>query len=239
MSNKNLREARRAKRQQQQRRQLIRNLLIIAGVVLLIGAGIAYAATRPIGNITSITPRDIPNPSGRQMGNPDAPVVVEVFEDFQCPVCKNFTESVEPLLVDNYVRSGNVLFIYRFDPFIDDRSSGAESDQAANASLCASEQDRFWDYHDILYANQNGENIGGFSNRRLQAFAENLGLNMDSFNSCFESNKYRDVINQDLALARERAVTGTPTVFVNGQVLQDFQYDTIQNAIEAALASTQ
>lgn len=237
MSNKNLRETRRAKRQEQQRRQLIRNLLIIVGIVLLIGAGIAYSATRPIGDVTSITPRDLPNVNGRQMGNPDAPVVVEVFEDFQCPVCKTFTETVEPTLIESYVRTGQVLFIYRFDPFIDDRSSGQESDQAANASMCASEQGRFWDYHDILYANQNGENIGGFSNRRLQAFAENLGLNMDAFNACFDSNNYRDEIYQDLALARERNVTGTPTVFVNGQVLPDFQYNTIQNAIEVALTS--
>lgn len=237
MSNKTLRETRRAKRQEQQRRQLIRNLLIIVGVVLLIGAGIAYAATRPIGDVVSITPRDIPTPNGRQMGNPDAPVVVEVFEDFQCPVCKNFTDSIEPSLVDNYVRTGKVLFIYRFDPFIDDRASGKESDQAANASMCASDQGRFWDYHDMLYANQNGENIGGFSNRRLQAFAENLGLDMDAFNTCFENNAHLDVINQDLALARERFVTGTPTVFVNNQVLPDFAYETIRTAIEAALVS--
>ncbi|HNB52426.1 MAG TPA: DsbA family protein [Anaerolineales bacterium] len=238
MSNKTARETRREKRRQEQQRVLTRNLLIIAGVVLLIVAGIWYSSSRPVGDIVSITPREIPNANGRQMGNPDAPVVVEVFEDYQCPVCGDFTKNVEPQIIENYVKTGKVLFIYRFYPFIDDRVATKESDQAANASMCASEQGRFWDYHDILYANQNGENAGAFNNRRLQAFAENLGLNMDDFNNCFEESKYWDEIRQDLALGQTRTVQGTPTVFVNNQVLQGFTYPIVQAGIEAALAST-
>lgn len=237
MSNKSARETRREKRQQEQRRQLIRNLLIIVGVVLLVLAGIWYSSTRPVGDIVSITPRDLPNPNGRQLGDPNAPVVVEVFVDFQCPACLLFTTDYEPAIIENYVKTGKVLFIVRFYPFIDDRVASKESDQAANASMCAAEQDRFWDYHDILFANQTGENIGAFSNRRLQAFAENLGLNMNEFNSCFEDSEYWDEISQDLALGDTRTVTGTPTVFVNNQILPDFSYVTIQNAIEAALAT--
>jgi protein-disulfide isomerase len=237
VSNKNIRETRREKRQQQKTRELTRNLIIIAGVVLLVASGLIYGSTRPIGDIVEITPRDLPNVDGRQMGDPDAPVVVEVFEDFQCPACGNFTATVEPALIEDYVKTGKVLFIYRFYPFIDDRSATKESDQAANASMCASEQDKFWEYHDILFANQNGENIGGFSNRRLQAFAETLGLNMDTFNSCFEDSKYWDEIRQDVALAQTRAVTGTPTVFVNNQILSGFSYPIVQSAIETALAT--
>lgn len=237
VSQKTIRETRREKRQQQQRRQMARNLLVVAGVVLLVVASIIYSSTRPITDVVNITPRDLPNPSGRQLGNPAAPVVIEVFEDFQCPACLSFTENVEPQLLENYVKTGQVLFIFRFYPFLDDRATGNESDQAANASLCASEQDRFWDYHDILFANQKGENIGAFSNRRLQAFAETLGLNMDEFNNCFQDNKYEEEIAQDLTLARERFVNGTPTVFVNNQMLPDFAYPTIQAAIEAALAA--
>lgn len=237
MTNKTSRESRREKRQQQQRRQITRNLLIIVGVVLLLAAGIIYGSLRPVGDVVEITPRDLPNPNGRQLGDPNAPVVLEVFEDFQCPACLEFTENIEPALLTNYVETGKVLFIFRFNPFIDDRSSTNESDQAANASLCANEQGKFWEYHDMLFANQKGENIGAYSNRRLQAFAETLSLDMDAFNSCFKDNKYQDEIFQDLALVRERFVTGTPTVFVNGQILPNFAYGTIQTAIETALAS--
>lgn len=232
------REVRRERRQQQQRRQLARNLLIIGGFVLLIAAGIIYASLRPVGDIVEIIPRNLPNANGRQLGDPAAPVVVEVFEDFQCPACLRFTQEEEPLLLENYVNTGKVLFVFRFNPFLDDASATNESDQAANASLCANEQDRFWDYHDILFANQNGENRGAFSNRRLQAFAETIGLDIKAFNSCFEDHKYQDEIFQDLALAKERFVTGTPTIFVNGQILRDFSYTTIQSAIDAALVAT-
>lgn len=238
MSVKSTRETRRERRQQSQRRQLTRNLLIIAGVVLLVAAGIIYASVRPIGEIVEITPRDLPNADGLTLGDPNAPVVVEVFEDFQCPACLDFTTNDEPALIENYIRPGKVLLIFRHNPFLDDRASSNESDQAANASMCANEQGRFWDYHDLLFANQKGENIGTFSNRRLPAFAETLGLDMTAFNACFERNAYRDEINQDLALVRERFVTGTPTVFVNGQILPNYTYPTIQSAIEAALASS-
>jgi protein-disulfide isomerase len=237
VSTKTTRETRRERRKQQQRRQITRNLLIVGGVVLLFAAVLIYASLRPIGDIVEITPRSLPNVNGRQMGNPDAPVVMEVFEDFQCPVCRQFTDEVEPILIENYISTGKVLFVLRFNPFLDDRSSSNESDQAANASLCANEQGYFWEYHDMLFANQRGENIGAFSNRRLQAFAETLGLDMSAFNACFSANKYQDEILQDLALVRERFVTGTPTVFINGKVLPNFSYTTIQNAIEEALTA--
>jgi len=234
VSTKSARETRRQRRQQQQRRQMIRNLLIIVGVVLVVAAGIIYASLRPIGNIVEITPRDLPNANGLNLGDPNAPVVVEAFEDFQCPACLNFTQTVEPQIIANYVETGQVLFIYRHYPFI-----GQESFAASNASMCANEQDRFWDYHDILFANQTGENIGAFSNRRLQAFAETLSLDMDAFNSCFNANRYDDQIKDDQAKGVAGQVTGTPTIFVNGQILPGFAYPTIQAAIETALATSQ
>jgi protein-disulfide isomerase len=233
VSTRSSRESRRERRQQTQRRQLTRNLLIIVGVVLLIAAGIIYASLRPIGEVVEITPRDLPNPNGLTLGDPNAPVVLEVYEDFQCPFCRDFTETIEPLIIANYVNTGQVLFIFRHYPFI-----GSESFAASNASMCANEQGRFWDYHDMLFANQIGENVGAFSNRRLQAYGETLELNMGEFNACFRENRYDDLIKEDQARARTGQVTGTPTVFVNGQILPSFAYPTIQSAIEAALAST-
>ena len=233
MSTKSSRETRRERRQQQQRRLMIRNLLIIGGVVLLIAAGIIYASLRPIEGVVDITPRNLQNASGLTVGDPNAPVVVEVYEDFQCPACLNFTETVEPLIIENYVNTGQVLFIFRHYPFI-----GSESFAASNASMCANEQDLFWDYHDMLFANQTGENIGAFSNRRLQAFAETLGLDMDKFNTCFNDNTYDDVVKQDKANGLSNQVSGTPTVFVNGQALSSFSYVAVQSAIEAALSTS-
>ena len=82
--------------------------------------------------------------------------------------------------------------------------------------MCASEQDKFWEMHTALYINWNGENQGAFNNRRLQAIAESIGLDMDSFNSCFSSNKYESEVQADFDLGQDMGVSGTPTVFVNG-----------------------
>lgn len=233
MSTKSIRDARRERRRQKQQRQLIRNLLIITGVVLLIATVFIYASNRPLGEIVEITPKVRSQTNGLTWGDPNAPVVVEVFEDFQCPACQNFTENIEPLLVAEYVETGQVLLIFRHYPFI-----GPESFAAANASMCANEQGRFWDYHDMLFANQTGENIGAFSDRRLEAFAETLGLDIEAFNACFRENRYDEQIKEDQASGRASQVTGTPSVLVNGQLLPTFAYPTIQSAIEAALAST-
>jgi protein-disulfide isomerase len=105
--------------------------------------------------------------------------------------------------------------------------------------MCAAEQGRFWDYHDILFANWNGENQGAFLDKRLVAFAEALGLDMAAFNACFEENRYKAEIDQDLALGDELGVSGTPTVFVNGkQLTPGFvpSFADIAQAVEAALS---
>lgn len=230
------------RRQARQRQRLVTILIIIAGALfitaLLIAPSIRNRLT-PVGNIIPITPQAHPMADGLAMGDPKAPVTIEVFEDFQCPACKNFIETVEPLIVQNYVATGKVYYIFRQHPFI-----GKESFQAADASMCAEEQGRFWDYHDMLFANWNGENQGAFSDKRLVAFAEELKLDMNEFNSCFQSNKYQDVINQDLAKGQQYGVTSTPSIFVNGKLVTSEtpgfvpSYQDIQKAIESASAGS-
>jgi protein-disulfide isomerase len=138
------------------------------------------------------------------------------------------------------VKTGKARYVFRLYPFLDDGSASKESDQAANASLCAAEQGRFWDYHDMLFANWNSENAGAFTDKRLVAFAESLGLNLTDFNACFDDNKYKDQIAKDLADGKSAGVTGTPSLFVNGVIVRPGfvpTYNDISQAVEAALAS--
>ncbi|MFQ5617276.1 MAG: DsbA family protein, partial [Anaerolineales bacterium] len=193
-----------------------------------------YPSLRPIDDVIPITLKERPLASGLILGDPEAPVVIEVFEDFQCPACRRFTEKIEPQVVETYINTGLAQLIYRHNPFI-----GQESFQASNASMCANEQGRFWDYHDILFTNQTGENIGAFSDRRLEAFAETITLDMTAFNACFRGNDYKDEINDDLARGRKYGVRATPTVVINGQPQPDFAFATIQNAVEFALATSE
>ena len=233
----------REKRRQEQRKQRITMILVIAGVALVLAALLIAPSIRnaltPTGNIVQITPQNRPMVKGTAMGDPNAPVKIDVWEDFQCPACQYYTENVEPRVVENYVATGKVYYVFHQFPFIDDNVPGKESDQAANASMCAADQGRFWDYHDILFKNQAGENKGAFSNKRLVAFAEALNLDMNQFNTCFDSNAHNEEIQADLVEGRNVGVQGTPSVFINGQLLTPGQipsYQDVSNAVEAALA---
>ena len=235
------REVVREKRLVKQRRQRILIVLGVVGAALVIAAIVIIPSLQPVGDIVAITPHSRPMVDGRAMGDSNAPVLIDVYSDFQCPACKTFAEQIEQQVVDTYVSTGQAYYIYRHFPFIDDRAPRNESDQAANASMCASDENRFWDYHDILFANWNGENQGAFNDNRLVAFAESLGLDMPAFNDCFNANLHKEEIDTDYSTGRTIGVTGTPSVFVNGQQLTPGfipSFEEISQAVEAELATS-
>jgi protein-disulfide isomerase len=105
--------------------------------------------------------------------------------------------------------------------------------------MCALDQGRFWDYHDLIFANQTGENVGAYTDRRLEAFAEMLGLDLEQFNACLASGEKVELLEQEKADGDEMGVTGTPSIFVNGvKVGAGFVpgFDEIQQVIESELA---
>ena len=235
------REAVREKRRQQQKKQRLYIVLGVVGAALAIAAIIIVPGLLPAGDIVTITPHERPMADGRAMGDPEAPVLIEVYEDFQCPACKTYTEQIESQVTEAYVATGDVHYIFRHYPFLDDNAPRKESDQAANASMCAADENRFWDYHDMLFANWNGENQGAFTDKRLVAFAEALGLDMAAFNPCFDSNLHGEEIDSDFQLGKQMGATGTPSVFVDGiQVAPGFvpSFTQIAEAVEAAKASS-
>jgi protein-disulfide isomerase len=237
-----------------QQRDRMRNRILVIGLVALGALLIGFAFTLPmidtLGSATSkppdsnavtpITPREInAKVDGLHLGDPNAPVKIDVWEDFQCPSCRNYSQIVEPLVITNYVETGKVYYTFHFYPLIDGGNAAGESHHAANAAMCASEQGRFWDYHAILFANWSGENQGSFADTRLVAFAESLGLDLTAFNTCFQSDRYANFINQDLFTGQTAGVSGTPSVFVNGQIVTPGfipSYDQLAAAIDFALA---
>jgi protein-disulfide isomerase len=239
------RQAIREKRRRDRQRQRLITILVVVGVALVIAALLIAPSIRnslvPVGEIIEVTPETRPMADGTAMGDPDAPVLIEVYEDFQCPACRIYSNEVEPLVTENHVANGEVYYVFRQYPFLDDRASNKESDQAANASMCAAEQGRFWDYHDILFANWSGENQGSFSDKRLLAFAETLGLDTEAFTACFEENRYQDQIQADLAAGNAAGVQGTPSVLVNGEIVRPGYvptYEDIKRMIEISLPNS-
>jgi protein-disulfide isomerase len=235
------RQAMRAKRERQARMQQLGMIGIIVVGALLVAAALIYPSLKPVGEVAAAKSHERPMVNDNAMGDPNAPIKVEEFSDFQCPYCAKFHEETEKQIVDAYVATGKVYFIYRsFGNFI-----GPESKAAAEAAYCAGDQNKYWDYHDILFANQTGENVGAYSDRRLQAFAESLSLDVDAFNSCFKSGKHADRVEQDYQDGAAAGVTGTPafylTYMVNGEtrhklIAGAYPFSEFQTQFDEALA---
>lgn len=166
------------------------------------------------------------------MGNKNAKVKIVEFADFQCPFCKQWFSDVESNLINDYVKTGKVAFYWRDYPFL-----GQESNIAANAARCANEQGKFWEFHDYLYNHQGQENSGAFSADNLKQFGATLGLNTDQFNNCVDSGKYNTATQKDLADGQKAGVSGTPTIFINGQSIVGAQpYSAFKTIIDQELA---
>lgn len=214
--------------------------LITAGVLFLAFLFI-YPSVKPIAAVIPAPEMTYPQADFNKVGNPDAPIKIDEYADFQCPFCRIFFEKTEKLLMDNYIANGTVYFEYHsFGEFI-----GAESVSAAQAAYCAGDQGKFWEMHSTIFTNQTGENVGAFSDRRLVAFAEQVGLNMEEWNSCYDSGKYLEKVEQDGKDALTVGIEATPTFIltyvVNGETktktIQGAQtFDVFQTEIESALA---
>jgi protein-disulfide isomerase len=143
-----------------------------------------------------------------QIGPDNAKVTIVEFSDFQCPYCKRFRDETLNVLVEKY--GDDIRFVYRDYPL----PSHPQAQKAAEAAECADEQGKFWEMHDLLYSNQES-----LSDDLYTVFAAQLGLDTQKFNDCLSSNKYAEEVAADLQDGQAYGVTGTPTFFVNGQVL--------------------
>ncbi len=236
-------------RARRQRQRLINRLLIIgmvvAGVGLIAAAVILPNLPTPVTDVAAAAPMNLTAPVNRNsIGDPNAPVRMDVWIDFQCVACQHYSDNTEPSVLQNYVETGKILYTIHFAPIISRYQPGNnESEHTANATLCAADQGKFWEYHDILFANWKGENIGAYADNRLIAFADSIGLNMTDFKTCFNSDKYGDFIQQDFEAGQALGVSGTPALYVNGVKVVNpngenyvASYNDISVAIEAALA---
>lgn len=206
---------------------------IVAAAVGMVGAFFLISAGGgSSGDVTSAYPAGYAAPV---QGEPNAPVEVVMFGDFQCPSCKRFETEVLPQLRARYVDQGKVRLVWRnFEHY------GEESVAAAKGAHCAGEQGKFWEYHDLLYRNQRGIGSGAFNRSSLVGFANELGLKSGSFTSCLDGFKYDGVLAGDYQLARDEGVNGTPGFFINGQYVAGAQpFDTFAAIIDGELAKAQ
>ena len=152
---------------------------------------------------------------GMELGKADAPVVMETYGDFQCPVCARHALDTEPVLVNEFVKAG-VLRIVHHDIDLLGRG-GNESLIPALGGYCANDQGKYWDYAHWIYINQDGENKGGFRRERVIQIAVAAGLDEARFTTCLDSPAAKDEVTAITAKAvNELGINSTPTIYLNG-----------------------
>ena len=197
-------------------------------------AGSAQTANQPSGALVEapITAEpefkryDIPTESSYGIGPADAPITIVEFSDYQCPFCRRWHDEVYGPLLAAY--PGKIRLVYRHFPLT---SIHPEAMSAAEAVMCAGEQDAYWPFHEKLFSS---EALGGAT---YMQYAQDLGLNMNNFESCIGDRKYQQAVAEDLNFAVDLGVRSTPTFFINGIPVVGAQpLDMFQQVIDKELA---
>lgn len=237
----NQRERIEQRRKERQRKKRLTYILIGAGVALIVAAFLII----PSLNKTDVETGDLnipefeeqPMADGAAVGNPDAPVVIENYSDFACPHCKDFAETTEEQIISQYVENGDVYLVFNS---VGNLLSSPASVQAAEAAYCAGDQNQFWPFQDLIFANQASlfTDTTADISPTLNRFAQILELDMETYEECYQGDKYKDRVQQDMQDARQAGISGTPSFLVNGRLLKgNVPMSNFQQIIEEELAS--
>lgn len=180
--------------------------------------------------------------SAPALGSNDAKVTIVEFGDYQCTWCHRWHEGTKDTLIADYVNTGKVRFLFKDFP-INDLSDRASS-LAAEASYCAADQGKYWEYHDEVYNNWEGENTGWVTRASLEQFAKDAGVtDISAFSDCLDSGKFTSVVRDNYNLARSIGLDATPSfiVLIQGETPQLMRgahpYSTFERVINEAYAS--
>lgn len=198
----------------------------VAGVAAVLLIGVAFLIQAPPArsvDASGLVAPGVATPvalaDGRALGRVDAPVTLEVWSDFQCPICRQYAQTVEPALVHDFVPNGTLRIVHHDAAFQGQRAGLAydESVEAGAAARCAAKQDLYWPFHDWLFANQAGENRGAFVDARLRGIAASAGLDLVAWDACRATGEQQAAVRAETKQAVARGIDATPTLFLNGQ----------------------
>jgi protein-disulfide isomerase len=211
---------------------------VLLGIILVAGIGIlTWLVTSRRDDVIQLDPSVAPIANhGHAIGSPNALIEVVEFADFECPGCGSFANLTEPDIRARLVNTGQVRFRFMDFPLDIHPNSWA----AHSAAWCASEQNKFWEMHDLIFQNQ--DRWSSHATRRpnavLTPLAQQLGLDMAKYQGCVESRKFHPQIKANYDEAVKRGVQFTPTfIFGTQQVSGAISYDQFKGYVDRALAS--
>ena len=216
---------------------------VVAGVGVLIVVALAFSFTSYLGQFEQTT--TLSSPSSDEMvtvqspvlGSESASVTIVEVGDYQCEMCKHWFDNTRQQVIDNYIDSGKVNMIFIDMPFL-----GTDSHVASMASYCAADQEKYWEYHVMLYEHQEGVDSGWASNERLKSFAFTLDLDMNEFSQCLDSKKYYYQVKLNLDKSMNSfGIQSTPTFLLintsgeQQQIRGAQSYSVFERVIESLL----
>ena len=217
------------------KRRSNRPFVIALGVIAIIGVlGLAWSATRPKRGVTEVDLKADPAQArGYLLGDSTAPVQILEFADFECPACGNFATLTEPDVRKALIETGKASYRYFDFPLPMHKNTW----EASNAAACADEQGKFWQMHDMLFANQDRWNGEATSSPKgaLKGYAQAIGLDVGKWEQCYDEQRYRSRIAANRAEAERRHVESTPTFVIgNKMVATAISYDQFMQYVNDA-----
>lgn len=217
------RKAKHVEAKKERKIKVPRTYIIVIAIIAAIILGIYFFASSP--KYSPLT-----EDKDNFLGVEDAPVTIIEYSDFQCPFCGKFYQQTEPQLISEYVDTGKVKFIYKHFPL----AQHQYAQKAAEASECAADQDKFWEYHNKLFENQNA-----LVTPALKKYASDIGLDTAKFNACLDSGTMASRVRSDLEEGQRRGISSTPSFFVNGAKIEGAQpFSSFKQAIDSELSKT-
>ncbi len=187
----------------------MKKYFVIIPVIITIIALSFVLYPQPNTQESNVTPQSLIQNGSPVLGNPNAPITIVEWGDYQCTYCHLFHVNSKGSLIREYVDSGKVNFVFRDFPL-----NGPDSILAAEASYCANDQNKYWQYHDELYKNWAGERTGWVNRKSLDAFANTVGLNITQFDNCLNDKKYEQRVLDNQKFGEDMGINATPTFLI-------------------------
>jgi protein-disulfide isomerase len=196
-------------------------------IVFLVGIALGFSLAEGRGGPRVIYSGAMTEPEGRSAHGPEAaPVTIVEYTDYQCSFCRRYNRLILPEILSTY--EGRIRYIVRHFPLAQIHPAAAK---AAEAAICAERQGAFWEYHDLLFAQEQG-----LAAESLFFYASQAGLDQDRFSACLDSEEPSQVVMDDMERGAAYGVRGTPAFFINGRVIYGAQpLEAFKRTIDAAL----
>ena len=160
-------------------------------------------------NSEIITPAKLIENGSPFLGNPNAPITILEWGDYQCTFCYKFHQETLQIINEDFIKTGKVKVVFKDFPL-----NGPDSKLAAEASYCAQDQEKYWQYHDEVYRNWGGERTGWITRETLTEFAQVVNLDTEKFNKCLDDNKYESKVNSLYEFGNDIGIDATPSFLV-------------------------